>query len=60
VVGIEADNRRVNWRDVCALLLAAPGPDPDFAADLADIRGQRTPMLDPWECPRVVAASPPL
>jgi antitoxin (DNA-binding transcriptional repressor) of toxin-antitoxin stability system len=50
VARLEADTgRRSKWRDVRAALLSAPRPDPEFAADLAEIRATQSMTPDPWE-----------
>ncbi len=50
VARIEADaGRQVHWRDVRAVLLSAPRPDPEFEADLAEIRAMQSTTPDPWE-----------
>jgi hypothetical protein len=50
VARIEADTgRRVSWRDVRAVLMNAPRPDREFAADLAEIRAMQSVVQDPWE-----------
>jgi antitoxin (DNA-binding transcriptional repressor) of toxin-antitoxin stability system len=50
VARIEADaGHRVSWRDVRSVLLTAPQPDPEFAADLAEIRAMQSEESDPWE-----------
>src|SRR5205807_9852427 len=41
--------RRVGWKEALALLSAGPAPDPDFAADLEDVKRQIEALPeDPW------------
>src|SRR5438105_15322566 len=41
--------RRLGWKEALALLSAGPAPDPDFAADLEDVKRQIEALPeDPW------------
>ena len=45
----EVAARRVAWKDALALLTAGPLPDPEFAADLAEIKRHLEPLPgNPW------------
>jgi len=49
VARIEADTgRRARWREIRAALSAAPRPDPEFEADLAEVRAAQSVEPDPW------------